>query len=335
MSHRLPLALILCLLASSIPALAQTDVPPVHDSSLIVISGWSSPHVIHVLGMPDIKAKDKGLLTITSRQISFTSKSAKSTIELHSIVAISAGQERVELWGMKGRLLRMAVPDGGGVVLATFMHHRRDTLTVDYVDSQTRSHTAVFYLPGKEAEAALHQIHVIPPPAPITVAFADGPLDSPTPPCTLQQVHAGSILVKQIRVDQPDFPTAYRGLLYEHVVERLRRVPGTEVHRDGLIDTRADCAQYTMRLSTTVYKPGNQVKRASLGPVGFFVGATQITLNVDVVDANGIILIHDQAKATQRGESESVGVVDKLAQQVVKKWSKAQAATQKTYLAKR
>jgi len=332
MLHRLPLAFTLCLLASSLPAYAQGDSFAPHDPSLIEISGWSSTHATHVLGMPDVKAKDKGTLTITPRQIAFTGKSAKSSIDLPSIVAVSAGQERVELWGTGGRLLRMAVPDGGGVALAAFMHHRRDTLTVDYVDSQSRSHSAVFYLPGKEAEAAVRHITVIPPPAPTPVALGDAPHDPPTPACTPQQAHAGSILVKHVTVDQPEFPAAYRGLLYEHIIDRLRRVPGTEVHRDSLIETASDCSQYTMRLSTTAYKPGNQVKRASLGPIGFFVGATQITLSVDVVDASGMILIHDQAKATQRGESESVGVVDKLAQQVVKKWSKAQAAAPKPAL---
>jgi hypothetical protein len=66
------------------------------------------------------------------------------------------------------------------------------------------------------------------------------------------------------------------------------------------------------------------VKRASVGPAGFFVGVTQITLNLEITDANGTTMIHDQMKATQRGESESMNVIDKIAQQVVKKWAKAQ-----------
>jgi len=338
MLSRLKLSFALCLLASSLPshALAQGETLSPSNSNLIEISGWSSTKAIHVLGMPDVKAKAKGTLTITPHQVTFTGKSAKSTLDLPSIVAVSAGHERVELWGVGGRMLRMAVPDGGGVALATFMHHQRDSLTIDYVDNKGRSHSAVFFLPGKDAEVALHHITVIVPPAPAPVVAGDASLNPPALPCTLLQAHPGSILVKHISVDQPDFPTAYRALLYEHIVERLRRVPGTEVKRDGLIETSNDCAQYTMRLTTTAYKPGNQVKRASLGPVGFFVGATQVTLSVDVTDASGMILIHDQAKATLRGESESINVVDKLASQVVKKWSKAEATAQKpALLAKR
>jgi hypothetical protein len=79
-----------------------------------------------------------------------------------------------------------------------------------------------------------------------------------------------------------------------------------------------------MRLSMTGFKPGSQVKRASMGPAGFFVGVTQMTLNLEITDANGIVVIQDQIKASLRGESESINVIDKIAQQVVRKWAKAQ-----------
>ena len=71
------------------------------------------------------------------------------------------------------------------------------------------------------------------------------------------------------------------------------------------------------------------MKRASMGPVGFFVGVTQITLDVEITDGKGTTLVHDQIKATQRGESESMNVIDTLAKQVVKKWTKAQKHLQK------
>jgi hypothetical protein len=35
-------------------------------------------------------------------------------------------------------------------------------------------------------------------------------------------------------------------------------------------------------------------------------------------------VIRDQIKASQRGESESMNVIDKIAQQVVKKWTREQ-----------
>jgi hypothetical protein len=251
--------------------------------------------------------------------LTFTGKSATSTIDLPSIVALSAGNERVELWGMKGRLLRMAVPYGGGAAFATFMHHQRDMLTVEFVDSQGGYHGSVFYLPGNEAEQALGSI------TPLRLAHHD----VSSVPCSIADASPNSISVEQLTAGQTDFPAAYRILVYEHIIDRLRRVQGSEVHRDVATGGRGDCSQYTMRLSATAFKPGSQVKRASMGPVGFFVGVTQITLDLKISDAKGATLVHDQIRATQRGESESMNVIDKLAQQVVKKWAREQKEMQK------
>ena len=321
MRRSLHAGFVLSLIASSfsLPAPAQVAPTVTHDSAVVQASEWSSTHAVHVLGMPDIRAKESGTLTITPRQLRFTGKSASSTIDLPSIVALSAGNERVELWGIKGRLMRMAVPYGGGAAFATFMHHQRDMLTVEFVDSLGRYHGAVFYLPGNEAEQALR--HITPP--------MDVRHDVLNAPCSTARVDPNSILVKQPASGQIDFPVAYRVLAYEHIMERMHQVPGTEVDRDGVTDGRENCSQYTMRLSITAFKPGSQVKRASMGPVGFFVGVTQITLDVEITDGKGTTLVHDQIKATQRGESESMNVIDTLAKQVVKKWAKAQKQLQK------
>ena len=221
---------VLSLIASSLslPVPAQVAPSLTQDSAVVQSSGWSSTHAVHVLGMPDVKAKENGTLTITPQQLKFTGRSANSAIDLSSIVALSAGNERVELWGMKGRLMRMAVPYGGGAAFATFMHHQRDMLTVEFVDSLGRYHGAVFYLPGNEAEQALHNIT-----APVDVRH-----DVSNAPCSTARVDPNSILVKRPASGQIDFPVAYRVLVYEHIVERLHQVPGTEVDRDGVTDGR-------------------------------------------------------------------------------------------------
>jgi hypothetical protein len=161
MSHRLhagfALCLIVCTLSSGAPAQAGPSVTS-HGGVAAGPPEWRSTHAVHLLGMPDVKARENGTLVITPQQLRFTGKSSSSTIDLPSIVALSAGNERVELWGMKGRLMRMAVPYGGGAAFATFMHHQRDMLTVEFVDSQGAYHGSVFYLPGNEAEQALRTI---------------------------------------------------------------------------------------------------------------------------------------------------------------------------------
>ena len=131
-------------------------------------------------------------------------------------------------------------------------------------------------------------------------------------------------MVTQPTVEQADLPAAYRVLIYEHMIDRMRQVAGADVLRDGVTDGPKDCSQYTLRLSTAEFKPGSQVKRASIGPAGFFVGVTQITLDLEITDAKGKTVLRDQIKASERGESESMNVIDKIAKQVVDKWTKEQ-----------
>ncbi|HEY2039680.1 MAG TPA: hypothetical protein VGG95_08440 [Edaphobacter sp.] len=318
MSRLLFLKLALSVVASSLTLSAQTQA----GATPLPSSEWSSAQAVHVLGLMNVKAKANGTLTITPQQLTFTGKEASSKIDLASIVALSAGEERVELWGMKGRLMRMAVPYGGGAAFATFMHHQRDMLTVEFIDGSGGYHGAVFYLPGNEAVQALHAI--TPPPS----AHHAVPNNIP---CPVAQGTPNSISLKQLSSSQPDFPIAYRALIYEHLVDRLEQAPGTEVRRDR-IDGQGNCSQYTMQLSITAFAPGSQVKRASMGPVGFFVGVTQITLNMEITDAKGAVLFRDQIKASQRGESESVNIIDKIAHQAVKKWENEQARLQKRAL---
>jgi hypothetical protein len=66
-----------------------------------------------------------------------------------------------------------------------------------------------------------------------------------------------------------------------------------------------------------------------MGPVGFFVSTTQMTLDLEISDARGATVLRDQIHATQRGESESINVIDKMAQQVVKKWAGEQKQMRK------
>src|SRR5258708_18506166 len=157
MSRRLHAGLVLCLIACTFSGAPAQAGPSVTSYDRIVAGPpeWSSTHAVHLLGMPDIKAKENGTLVITPQQLRFTGKSSSATIDLPSIVALSAGNERVELWGMKGRLMRMAVPYGGGAAFAPFMHHQRDMLTVEFLDSQGASHRSAFYLPRNEAQQAL------------------------------------------------------------------------------------------------------------------------------------------------------------------------------------
>jgi hypothetical protein len=289
-------------------------------------AAWSSASVQHVYGLPGTRPKEKGTLTVTPDGLTFTGKSSSSSIPRPSVIAVSAGNQRVELWGIKGRLLRMAIPDGGGIAAAGFMHHRVDILTVEFSDLKGGYHGAVFFLPANRAEQALQ-------------AFAQMPVirrEAVTAPCHGSPMSPGSMLVSAPAWDQIQVPAAYRALVYEHLIDRLQHLQGVgHVYRDGENDGLPACPQYTVHLSIAGFKQGSQVERAVIGPVGMFVGTTQMTFDANFTDASGRLDAHRQVKATVRGESESTNVAEGVARSLAKHYASTQKEFEKsTALAK-
>src|ERR1700676_4422506 len=109
---------------------------------------WKAPGVEHAYGLPETKVHEKGALTINSGGLTFKGKSGSHSIPRSALLAVSTGSERVELWGIKGRILRMAIPNGGGLAAAGVMHHKVNMLSVEFKDPRDGYHAAVFYLPA-------------------------------------------------------------------------------------------------------------------------------------------------------------------------------------------
>lgn len=298
---------------------AQTGVPS--DGPPSQVMEWNAANVQHVYGLPDAKAKDRGALTVSADGLSFTGKASRSVIPLSSIMAVSAGNERVELWGVKGRLLRMAIPNGGGLAAATVMHHKVNMLTVEFSDSRGAYHGAVFVLSTNEANHAVQ-------------SFARMPVihrELANSVCENGVVRPRTVLVAAPNWDQVQVPAAYRALMYEHLIERLRHSKEIDrVYRDGEIDPQQGCPQYTVHLSITGFKAGNQVARAATGPVGMFAGTTQMMFDTTITDASGKLNLHEQTKSTVRGESESINVADGVAKKLTKQFSEAQKKVGRT-----
>jgi hypothetical protein len=275
-------------------------------------SVWSSTKAEHVDGFPDIKPNKKGTLTLSADSLTFSGKSGRTSIERSSITAVSAGNQRVELWGTGGRLMRMGIPDGGGLAAATFMHHRVDMLTVAFRDARGGDHSAVFFLPAKEADVALQ-------------SFAVSNVASREASAAVCQ--AGLIEPKSVLVSVPDWkgaevPAAYQSLVYEHVIERLRRTKDVgDVYRDGEVNGETACPQYVIHTSIVSFKQGSSVQRAFLGPIGMFVGTTQMRFDVKFTEASGKVDASEPISATIRGDSESTGVADLVAKKIAKHYA--------------
>jgi len=286
---------------------------------------WQSTKAEHVYGLPDIKHNKKGTLTLSADAVTFTEKSGNASIPRSAVTAVSAGNERVELWGVGGRILRMTIPDGGGVAAAAVMHHRVDMLTVEFKDSRSGYHAAVFFLPANEADRALQSFALTPgPPREVSGAV-----------CQNAPIEPKSVLVPAPNWDQADVPAAYRALVYEHLIDRIQ---GTKevahVYRDGEGDGHGACPQYIVHISIAAFKEGSSVKRAFLGPAGMFVGTTQMKFDVAFSDASGKLNTTEQITATIRGESESTSVADHVAKDVARRYAKALHNADKSNAAK-
>ncbi len=282
------------------------------------IAEWKAPRVEHAYGLPETKVHDKGALTINSGGLTFTGKSGSYSIPRSALLAVSTGSERVELWGMKGRLLRMAIPNGGGLAAASVMHHKVNMLSVEFRDPRDGYHAAVFYLPAEGAEHVMTSFADLPP---AQTEDSKHALATPSPTCNHDSFGPRNILVTMPVWNQTEVPAAYRAFLYEHTVDRIQHLDGIgHVYREGEAFGQKSCPDYAIQVSVTAFQPGSQVKRAMMGPVGFFVGTTRMTFNVSITDATGRLNVTDEVKATVRGESESKNVADSVAKTISKRY---------------
>jgi hypothetical protein len=284
------------------------------------IPSWTASKVQHAYGLPEAKPKAKGTLTISNSGLTFISKSGQYAIPWLSTVAVSNGSERVELWGTTGRIVRMMIPDGGGFAAAGVMHHKVSELTIEFDDPAGAYHGAVFFLPGNDAARVLDSYTQAVRQA--SAADIDPGLEKNPEPTTVTCSDDPNA-TRNVRIaaptwNQTDVPAAYRALIYEHIVDRMRRVPGvSHVYRAGERRQQATCPQVAVAISVVSFKPGSQVRRAAMGPVGFFASTTQMVFSANITDASGKLIATREIKATVRGESESKkvaeGVANKLA----------------------
>ncbi|MFC6646009.1 hypothetical protein ACFQBQ_10535 [Granulicella cerasi] len=277
-----------------------------------VAAEWKSETAQHAFGLPEVKPKAKGTLALMSDSLTFTTKASRYSIPRSAITAVSAGNDRVELWGTGGRLMRMVIPDGGGMAAAAMMHHRVDMLTVDFRDPRGGYHAAVFYLPASSAELALKRFAQG---APYVAAPA-------TDSCGKKPINPDSVFVAFPDWNRVDVPAAYRGLVYEHIIDRLEARNSRSVYRYGVLAGGTYCPRYTVEVAIEGYKKGNQVMRAAMGPIGMFTSATQMKFSVSFIDDATGVKTTDAIKATVRTESESTEVADAVAKQLAKHYAR-------------
>src|ERR1700722_18509676 len=156
----------------SAPAHAQAAPTPQVSPSV------AQPNVKLVIGGgATIKNNSEGTLTVEEGSLRF--KTAKSNVDVPalSILDISTNEDsRQDITGA-AHFAAMAIPYGGGRVLALFSHHV-DVLTVEFKDSNGGCHGTVFVL--AQGQAAPFKKQLLALGAKATVPLADPAAAAPT-----------------------------------------------------------------------------------------------------------------------------------------------------------
>jgi hypothetical protein len=271
-------------------------------------------HAIYLVGLPDVEARSNGDLSLSFDALEFGSGELHADIPLKQITAVNIGNERTEKGGTAGQVARRVIPFGGEPALAVASQKWVDLLTVEYRDSDQGYHGAVFVLPTNQALGLRQKI----------LAKVTAPQSMAATACSDAPQLAASVLVAPIEVSDVDLPAQYRVLLYEHLITELQlRRPSNTYLRAGDASSDPRCTTLTLYVTVNGFKKGNQVLRASTGPLGKFLGTTSISSHVTLDNQYGKTVFDSQLKKSNRRDSDSLNLADSIAKAISKKTDKA------------
>jgi hypothetical protein len=292
------------------------EAPAGSATSAVSSDTWHSDQATLLAGLTGIKEKTKGSLSLSPTALVFATTEGRASIDRATMLSVTIGDERMETGGTAGRITRAVIPFGGGAAVATVTNKQISLLTIQFLDDHNALHGAVFLLPKNEAILAQQQLGSpgVRPRVDRPATFCrEAPAD-----------HGKTMIVVPINTLGEPVPAEYRVLLYEQLLLRLRQKDTfISIYRDGDDSTAAACPEYSFALTISAFKKGNAALRASTGPVGFFLGTTSLTFHAVVQDRNGEKLLDKNFKVSERGDSESLNVADKIARSLAGKLRKA------------
>ena len=306
----------LVLIGLVLPLQAQQPDDPAFATALSAASGrWQSGEAVHLIGLPEIREKEKGSLSISADALTFTSPYGRASVPRAKILNVSVGDVTLETGGTAGKITRAIIPFGGGSAVATVSHKNSGILTIEFRDQRGALHGAVFLLSKDEASQAQQQLGVPTSPHPMESLHGQCETNGVATPDTIK---VGSIMTLGAPV-----PTEYKVLIYEQLLRQLRDAKRfTAIYRDGDEGPEAACPKYNLVLTLEAFNKGNAAVRASTGPVGFFVGATKLTFHLQVQGINGRIILDKELQASKRGDTDSLGIADTIAKKLTKELRK-------------
>jgi hypothetical protein len=294
---------------------AQNSAPTTSDR--VENPSGESATVIHLAGLPDVKADAKGTLTLTPDALVFNTGNAPALIAANRIVTVSTGDERVERGGTAGKMSRL-LPFGVGPALGVVSQKSVDLLTVEYRDVHEGYHAAVFMLPTKQAAEIQQKILAETTPLPTVQPAA----------CRDVAGTQDSVLLASVDVSGMVLPAEYRALFYEQLLADLQRTrPSDSWFRAGDTSAGPECTALTLRITLVGFKKGNRALRASTGPLGMFLGTTKISFAAELDDRSGKVIWTANLKQSKRGDSDSMNVTQNIANAISKRIGKVMDKT--------
>ena len=165
-----------------------------------------------------------------------------------------------------------ASKSGSGLAVAAVAHKKIGLLSVEFRNSTNEYHGVVFVLRPEDIAIVQRELGA-------GLAAGGAPTIVPAA-CPTDQVKRGSVRLTPIQADGTSLlPEEYRVLIYEQPISQLQRAKNPPpAYRDG--DPAAGCAQFSLTLDVKKFKKGNQVVRASTGPLGAFLGTTSLSYHL-------------------------------------------------------
>jgi hypothetical protein len=281
-----------------------------------------------LIGLPGIGLNTVGDLSFTAKNLNFTTAYGSTNIPTRRILTVTAGDERVETGGMPGKIVRFALPYGSGYALGAITHKKVGLLTIEFLDAAGQYHGAVFALTPQDMDTALASLDF----HPTTLAI---PQPAAPTACPATQLQPNAVRVEVIDADnQSNFPAEDRALLYERLVQQLQSEKSIlQVYRAGDHSYEAHCAEFTVTVRANTFNKGDQAVRASVGPLGHFVGTTRVSFHLTIASQDGTALFDQQMKNSEGSDTDSLNITKVISKTVVKNLKKSRTQLRKSQVA--
>ena len=313
-----PFIVIACLQAWT----QQAPVPAASHGEPIPLDG-----VGLVIGMPGLPPNLQGTLNITPKALSFSTSKASAEIDRSTITHVAVGEENVETGGTTGSIARKVIPYGGGAALGAVTHKKVGLLSAEFRDSNNAYHGVVFVLQPKDIPAVQQELSGM-------LTAVDAPVTAVPSVCPAGQVRKDTVRLSPIQADDASLlPEEYRILVYERLIKQLQDEKSLlAVYRDGDRDPAAQCAEFFLTLQVKAFKRGNQVLRASTGPLGSFLGTTSLSYHLTARTLDGTAVIDKNMKSSERKDTDSLNVTKMMGKSIVKSLKKTEKQLRKSQM---